>query len=77
MENGEQERKGLPENGFMKKVDREKGFQRAAEFILLLEKEKAAVVLSQLSNEEVEGIMREILQLKNIDATEAKKVRAE
>ena len=77
MDEKDQQPKQKPENAFMRKVDREKGYQRAAEFLLLLGREKAAGVLARLSNEEVEGIMREILELQGIDTAEAKRVWAE
>jgi flagellar motor switch protein FliG len=77
MEKGEQDRVQPPENGFMKKVDREKGYKRAAEFLLLLGKEKAASVIARLSHEEVEGITREIALLDEVDRAEAKRVLAE
>jgi flagellar motor switch protein FliG len=74
---GSEQSRSPDRTGLVRKIDREKGFQKAAQFLLLLEKDKAASVLSQLSAAEVEGITREIIALQNLDGREAKKVLAE
>jgi flagellar motor switch protein FliG len=66
-----------PPEGLFRKVDREQGYRKAAEFLLLLEKSRAARVLSLLSEEEVEGIIKEIAGLQNVSPAEAKKIAAE
>lgn len=55
----------------------EKGFRKAAQFLLLLEKKAAANVLAHLNEEEVEGIMKEIVAISQISSHEAKRLFAE
>jgi len=64
-------------NGFFKKIDREKGFRKAAEFLLLLEKEDAKKVLGSLNENEVEGILEEMIAIKNISPAEAERTLEE
>ncbi len=68
---------GISTGGFLRKVDREQGYKKAAEFFLLLGKNQAAKVLAQLSEDEIVGIIGEIARLRNIDPMEAKKIAAE
>ncbi len=68
---------GAVNDGFPHKPDREKGYKKTASLLLLLEKSRAAHVLSRLPEEEVEGIVKEILALKTIDRAQAKKIAAE
>jgi flagellar motor switch protein FliG len=64
-------------SGFFKKIDREKGYKKAAEFLILLGKDEAAKVLAQLSPEEIENISKEIASIDTIKSDEAKKVMRE
>ncbi len=67
-------------SGFFKKIDkidREKGYKKAAEFLILLGKDEAAKVLSKLSPEEIESISKEIASIESIGGAEAKKVMQE
>jgi flagellar motor switch protein FliG len=63
--------------GLLRRVNREKGYQKAAEFILLLDKTKAAQVLAGLAPDEVEGIITEIARLNRLDQSEIKKITDE
>jgi flagellar motor switch protein FliG len=65
------------ETGFLRKIDREKGYKKAAEFLILLGKDEAAKVISRLSPEEIENITREIASIDTIGSSEAKKVLQE
>ncbi len=56
---------------------KDRGFQRAARFIMLLGKEQAPEVLKHFSEKEVEGITREIAQIDKLNAEEAAKVLKE
>ncbi|MBN1525618.1 MAG: hypothetical protein JW904_14160 [Spirochaetales bacterium] len=67
----------LKNNGFLRKIDREKGFRKAAEFLLLLDKEKASKVLHELNENEREGIVQEIISIQKIDTAEAERVLEE
>ena len=51
--------------------ERDQGYRKAAEFLVLLGKEDASKVLKHLSEDEVTGIMREIAQIQNIDSQKA------
>jgi flagellar motor switch protein FliG len=64
-------------SGFFKKINREKGYKKAAEFLILLGKEEAAKVLAELSPEEIENISKEIASIDTIKSDEAKKVLRE
>ena len=50
---------------------RDKGYSKAARFLMLLGKEEAARVMKHLDDEEVAGITKEIAQVDRIEATEA------
>jgi flagellar motor switch protein FliG len=56
---------------------RDKGYSKAARFLMLLGKEEAAKVLRHLSEEEVAGISREIAQVDKIEGREAAKILEE
>jgi flagellar motor switch protein FliG len=58
-------------------VARDKGYAKAARFLVLLGKEQAAEVLKNLSEEEVAGITREIASLERMDTQEAAKILEE
>jgi flagellar motor switch protein FliG len=58
-------------------VARDKGYQKAARFLVLLGKEQAAEVLKHLSEEEVAGITGEIAALERMDTVEAAKILEE
>ncbi|MBN1411134.1 MAG: flagellar motor switch protein FliG [Spirochaetales bacterium] len=61
----------------LKVNNKDKGYRKAAEFLVLLGREEAAKVLQHLSEEEALGIAREISNLENIDQTQAKKLLEE
>ena len=61
----------------LRKIDREKGYRKAAEFILLLDREAAGRVLALLNEEEVIGIIQEIAVIRKIDPREAERVLKE
>lgn len=63
--------------GNPKDVARDKGYEKAARFLVLLGKEQAAEVLKHLSEEEVAGITREIAALQRMDTAEAAKILEE
>lgn len=65
------------DHGFLKKIDREKGYKKAAEFLILLGKEEAAKVLAHLTQEEIENLTKEIAAVDTIHAKQAKKVLKE
>jgi flagellar motor switch protein FliG len=67
----------LGEQGFVRKIDREKGYKKAAEFLILLGKEEAAKVLSHLTQEEIENLTKEIAAIETIKSGQAKKVLQE
>lgn len=56
---------------------RDKGYTKAARFLMILGQERAAEVLRHLSEEEVAGISREIAQVENVGAEEAAKILEE
>jgi flagellar motor switch protein FliG len=56
---------------------RDKGYEKAARFLVLLGKEQASEVLKHLSEEEVAGITREIATLERLDTAEAAKILEE
>lgn len=56
---------------------RDKGYSKAARFLMLLGQEEAAKVLRHLSEEEVAGITGEIAQVERIDSSEAAKILEE
>ena len=58
-------------------VARDKGYAKAARFLVLLGKEQASEVLKHLSEEEVAGITREIAALERMDSQEAAKILEE
>jgi flagellar motor switch protein FliG len=57
--------------------ERDKGYRKAAEFLMLLGKDDASRVLQHLTEEEITGVMREIAQIERIDADQAHKVLEE
>jgi flagellar motor switch protein FliG len=63
--------------GNPKDVARDKGYEKAARFLVLLGKEQASEVLKHLSEEEVAGITREIATLERLDTAEAAKILEE
>ena len=56
---------------------RDKGYSKAARFLMLLGKEEAARVMKHLDEEEVAGITMEISQVDKIEATEATSILEE
>lgn len=56
---------------------RDKGYSKAARFLMLLGKEEAAKVMKHLDEEEVAGITREIAQVDKIEPNEAAKILEE
>ncbi|UCF97585.1 MAG: flagellar motor switch protein FliG [Spirochaetaceae bacterium] len=56
---------------------RDKGYSKAARFLMLLGKEEAARVMKHLDEEEVAGITKEIAQVDKIDSSEAAKILEE
>jgi flagellar motor switch protein FliG len=56
---------------------RDKGYSKAARFLMLLGQEEAAKVMKHLDEEEVAGITKEIAQVDKIDSTEATKILEE
>jgi len=65
------------ESGFLKKINREKGFRKAAEFILLLGKDEANKIFKNLNEEEVQGILEEMISIGSISGPEAERVLEE
>ncbi|TFG61980.1 MAG: flagellar motor switch protein FliG [Spirochaetales bacterium] len=65
---------GPPVEGFVKSTHTPSGYKKAAKFLLLVGKEEAAKVLNHLSEEEIEGITREIAVIKRIDHEEARNI---
>lgn len=63
--------------GFLKKADRDKGYQKVAKFLILLGSEEASRVLKHFTEDEIEGISREIARIKTIDKEEAAKLLKE
>jgi flagellar motor switch protein FliG len=57
--------------------ERDQGYRKAAEFLVLLGKQDASKVLKHLDEEEVTGIMREIAQIRSIDVDRANQVLEE
>ncbi len=53
---------------------RDKGYSKAARFLMLLGKEEAAEVMKHLSEDEVAGITEEIARVKTIESREATKI---
>jgi flagellar motor switch protein FliG len=64
-------------NGLIKEVNRDSGYSKAAKFLMLLGEEDAARVLKHLSEQEIEGVTREIAQIQRVDGGEAKKILEE
>jgi flagellar motor switch protein FliG len=56
---------------------RDKGYSKAARFLMLLGQEEAAKVLRHLNEEEVAGITGEIAQVERIESAEATKILEE
>jgi flagellar motor switch protein FliG len=63
--------------GNPKDIARDKGYEKAARFLVLLGKEQASEVLKHLSEEEVAGITKEIASLERLDTREAAKILEE
>jgi flagellar motor switch protein FliG len=63
--------------GNPKDVARDKGYVKAARFLVLLGKEQASEVLKHLTEEEVAGITKEIATLERLDTGEAAKILEE
>ena len=77
-----EQRKGKPKRdpsirGFIKETSRDTGYRKAAQFLMLLGKEEASRVLRHMSQEEVEGITREIARTQHIQEKEASKILEE
>jgi flagellar motor switch protein FliG len=56
---------------------RDKGYSKAARFLMLLGKEEAAKVMKHLEEEEIAGITKEIAQIDKIESNEATKILEE
>jgi len=56
---------------------RDKGYAKAARFLMILGQEQAAEVLRHLSEEEVAGISREIAQVERVESEEAARILEE
>ncbi len=56
---------------------RDKGYSKAARFLMLLGKEEAAKVMKHLEEEEIAGITKEIAQIDKIESNEAAKILEE
>jgi flagellar motor switch protein FliG len=81
-EYSKEQRKGKPKRdpsirGFIKETSRDTGYRKAAQFLMLLGKEEASRVLRHMSQEEVEGITREIARTQHIEEKEASKILEE
>ncbi len=63
--------------GLIKEISRDSGYGKAAKFLILLGEEEAARVLKHLSEEEIEGVTREIAAIERVDGREAKKILEE
>ena len=61
-------------NGFIKETQKESGYKKAAEFLILVGKDQAANILKHLSEEEIQGISEEIAKTESIDKDKAKKI---
>ncbi len=81
-----EQRKGKPRGkpkrdpsirGFIKETSRDTGYRKAAQFLMLLGKDEASRVLRHMSQEEVEGITREIARTQHIEEKEASKILEE
>lgn len=59
--------------GFVRGTERDRGFAQVARFLLLLGAERAAPVLSALTEREVVGIAREVTALGNIEPREQRR----
>jgi flagellar motor switch protein FliG len=78
MAEGKQSKPGAAkEEGFLKKIGREKGYKKAAEFLVVLGKEEAAKVLAHLTQEEIENLTKEIAAIDTINSSQAKKILKE
>lgn len=56
--------------GFVRGTERDRGFEQAARFLLLLGAERSAPVLTGLTEREVVGIAREVAALDHVDPRE-------
>ena len=56
---------------------RDRGYSKAARFLMLLGKEEAAKVMKHLEEEEIAGITKEIAQIDKIESNEATKILEE
>ena len=63
--------------GFIKETARDTGYRKAAQFLMLVGKDEAVRVLKHMSQEEVEGITREIARTNRIEEKEASKILEE
>ena len=63
--------------GFIKEKGTGNGVKKAAKFLLLLDKEDAAKVISHMKESEVEELSREIALIKKIDTAEARELLRE
>lgn len=76
-QNGPQAREQALTQKIRRDRERDQGYRKAAQFLVLLGKEDASKVLKHLSEEEVTGIMREIAQTRDIGGEEAHQVLEE
>ena len=63
--------------GFIRGTARDRGYERAAKFLLLLGKDPAAIVLSHLNEEEVTGITTQMSATHAIESREAYRILEE
>jgi flagellar motor switch protein FliG len=67
----------VPAEGLIKKTGLDRGYRKVAKFLLLLGQEEAARVMQHLKREELEGIVKEISSIKQIETVEAEAILAE
>lgn len=63
--------------GFVRGTERDRGFEHAAKFLLLLGADAAAPVLARLAAGEVTGILREVAATGVIEPREARRILEE
>jgi flagellar motor switch protein FliG len=63
--------------GFLKEVSRDSGYRKAAEFLIILGKEQAAEILKHLSDDEVEGITKELVKIDRVEPRQAQRILEE
>ena len=64
-------------DGFLKSPKDEKGYKKAAKFLLVIGKDEASKVLKHFRPEEIERITEEIAGIQKVEAVEADKILSE